>query len=633
MTTYEKNIKILSEYYPKMDELIEQAKKNQDDNTILCEEQANDGSFIIKAKTQQNFCYLNGKRNTTESAQMWYKSLGELQTNATVFVMGLGNSEYLRQLVENTKKKIIIVIYEPSVNIFIYFLEHTPLEEWMKKHLIVFWVEGLDGMDEEHLESFLESTIHYEMLEYNRVLIVPNYEVLFQQKAINFMKVCKKIALRGMVQHNTRITFSDTIIKNILYNMPYLCNGYKTTQLVDVIPRDIPGIVVAAGPSLNKNICDLKEAKGKAFIIAVDTAVKPLLNAGIMPDMFVCIDAEKPLYLIEHKDAKKIPLLTGIEVASDIFDYHTGKKFFYNQGYSLVERVLLQSEYAVGSIESGGSVATNAFSLFHKIGITRIILVGQDLAFTGNKSHADGTFAEKMEEVDTSHYIMVRGNQEEQVPIRLDMKQYLEWYDMYIAGCQKRIKNFRVINATEGGAYIENTEVMSLKEAIKNECTKSVDIKACLDQLKPMLSVEKQRWSIDYMKGLPKEFEETKKLAASIKKQYQKLKKICARSSVDTNEYLAILKKTDKLIKDIEKRSTYQAISMTLVTAQFILRKEAYLEEEDLQKEGKEIARKGILYMENVIKCAELLQEVAENVFVKSGRLETLGISEKNMEK
>ena len=204
---------------------------------------------------------------------------------------------------------------------------------------------------------------------------------------------------------------------------------------------------------------------------------------------------------------------------------------------------------------------------------------------------------------------------------------------MYIAGCQKRIKNFRVINATEGGAYIENTEVMSLKEAIKNECTKSVDIKACLDQLKPMLSVEKQRWSIDYMKGLPKEFEETKKLAASIKKQYQKLKKICARSSVDTNEYLAILKKTDKLIKDIEKRSTYQAISMTLVTAQFILRKEAYLEEEDLQKEGKEIARKGILYMENVIKCAELLQEVAENVFVKSGRLETLGISEKNMEK
>lgn len=624
MTIYEKNLEVLAKHYPQMDELIEKAKQDNEDTTVVREEMANDGTPILKIKTEEADCYLNGKRNTSESAQMWYKGLGELQTNATVFVMGVGNYTYLQELVEKTKKKIIIVVYEPSIQIFLYFLEHVPLEAWMEHHLIAFWVEGLEGMEEEHLEDFLDGVIRYEMLKYNRTLIVPNYDILFHQKAVNFIETCKKIAMRGMVLHNTKVTFSDVVVKNILYNMPYLCDGYKTTQLIDVIPRDIPGIVVAAGPSLNKNINDLKAAKGKAFIIAVDTALKPLINAGIIPDMFVCIDGEKPLNLIEKEEVKKIPFLTGLAAASDVLAYHTGKKFFYNEGYSVAERILLQTEMPIGCVETGGSVATNAFSILHKIGLTRIILVGQDLAFTGNKSHADGTFADKMQEVDTSNYVMVKGNYEDEVPTRLDMKQFRDWYDMYIAGCQERIKGFRVINATEGGAYIKNTEVMTLKEAIEKECTKEVDIEACLNKLPPMLSEKKRQWSINYMRGLPEEFEDIKKIAKKIEKYYKKLDKICDRKKIDTDEYVGLLKKIEKEIKHIEGEPTYQLITMTLVTAQYILQNEAYLSEGTIQKEGKEIARKGILYMQNVIKCADLLKGMTEDAYLKSGRLDVL---------
>ena len=60
------------------------------------------------------------------------------------------------------------------------------------------------------------------------------------------------------------MNFSTVFARNVLSNVKYLCNGYKTVQLIQVIPRDIPGIVVAAGPSLNKNIKELKKAKGKA---------------------------------------------------------------------------------------------------------------------------------------------------------------------------------------------------------------------------------------------------------------------------------------------------------------------------------------------------------------------------------
>ena len=69
-----------------------------------------------------------------------------------------------------------------------------------------------------------------------------------------------------------------------------MCDGSVTTQLCDILPTDIPAIVVSAGPSLNKNIVELRKAKNKAFIVAVDTAVKPLVKAGIIPDLYVVVD-------------------------------------------------------------------------------------------------------------------------------------------------------------------------------------------------------------------------------------------------------------------------------------------------------------------------------------------------------
>ena len=69
---------------------------------------------------------------------------------------------------------------------------------------------------------------------------------------------------------------------------------------------------------------------------------------------------------------------------------------------------------------------------------------------------------------------------------------YLNWYNDYIKSCKEYRKAFRVINATEGGARIENTEIMSLREAIDNECVKEVDIASCLQKLTPVLNSEER---------------------------------------------------------------------------------------------------------------------------------------------
>ena len=130
--------------------------------------------------------------------------------------------------------------------------------------------------------------------------------------------------------------------------------------MTEVIPRDMPAIVVAAGPSLNKNIDELKRAKGKAFIIAVDTAIKPLLKKGIIPDMFAIVDGKKPIELVQNEEVKKIPLLTSISASHDVLEYHTGMKFFYNEGDIYINSMFFMNGKILEPLACGGSVATAA---------------------------------------------------------------------------------------------------------------------------------------------------------------------------------------------------------------------------------------------------------------------------------
>ncbi len=609
MTIYEENLKALSADYPQMDRLIEEAKENLEPELEIIEETSYDGETIIKVQKEDRICYLNGKRNTKEPAEKWIESLGTLETNAPVFLMGLGNPSYLKELVEQTEKRLMIIVYEPSFQIFQYFLEHIPIQRWMEKHLIVFWVKGLKGMEDAVMKNLIGRILRFETIPFSRRLISPNYDILFPEEALTFIKMMRDVTNNELTQYNTQMLFSTVAVQNLLDNIKYLCDGYKTVQLTQVIPDDIPGIVVAAGPSLNKNIKELKKAKGKAFIIAVDTAIKPLLAEGIIPDMFAMVDGRKPVMLVKKEGAKEIPLVATITSSSEVMNYHTGMKFFYNEGSVIMDRILMKQDFHYGAVDTGGSVATSAFSLLYKIGLPCVILVGQDLAYTGNKSHADGTFNDVMKEEDTKNYIMVEGNIEKEVPTIANLKMYLDWYGNYIESAQKADKNFRVINATEGGAKIRNTEVMTLHDAIEQECKREVNIQECLQKLSPMLNEESRKWAVEYINSFPDKFLALEKEAKRAKRLYQKLATICNKKNIDVKEYKSVLKKIEKSVKKVEGNDMYQLVNDTMVNARYILLREQFHYENTVQKEGKELARKGILYMENAAKMAALFGE------------------------
>lgn len=593
--------------------------KNTKNKTIeVRTEMSQDEKVVLIVKKNGKERYLAGKRNCEEPTTIWMRTQGRVHEGAIFFIAGIGNPVYAKILLEEHRQtKLNIVIYEPSKEIFFKVLESIDITDLLQKDAkCIFVIDGLTGVK---VENVIQKMISVEVMDHIKTFILPNYEMIFAKEMLLFAKTIREKCESCATYINTRTNFSNVFAQNLFANAPYILDGYKTKQLIEVIPRDIPAIIVAAGPSLNKNIKELKRAKGKAFIIAVDTAIKPLASEKIIPDMFAIVDGRKPLELINTEDAKKIPLLTSISAANSVLSFHTGKKFFYNEGYVYINSMFYRNGESFETVACGGSVATSAFALAFMIGIDTIILVGQDLALTGNKTHADGTFQEKMETIDTSHSIMVPGNIEKEVPTRGDFKMYLEWYNQYIKDCKEYRKQFKVINATEGGAKIDGTEVMTLKDAIDRECKKEIDIQECFEKLHPVFDENERKKNLEFLQHTPEHYTEIRKAAIETNKLYKNLDKLCQHGNLDIRAYEKILKKIKKMTKKIEGDSIYyEPIQETLVLANYIVKSEQFDIMKTMQEEGKEIARQGIIYTDMVKQCAELFEEYTKETVGKA---------------
>ena len=593
--------------------------KNTKNKTIeVRTEMSQDEKVVLIVKKNGKERYLAGKRNCEEPTTIWMQTQGRVHEGAIFFIAGIGNPVYAKILLEEHRQtKLNIVIYEPSKEIFFKVLESIDITDLLQKDAkCIFVIDGLTGVK---VENVIQKMISVEVMDHIKTFILPNYEMIFAKEMLLFAKTIREKCESCATYINTRTNFSNVFAQNLFANAPYILDGYKTKQLIEVIPRDIPAIIVAAGPSLNKNIKELKRAKGKAFIIAVDTAIKPLASEKIIPDMFAIVDGRKPLELINTEYAKKIPLLTSISAANSVLSFHTGKKFFYNEGYVYINSMFYRNGESFETVACGGSVATSAFALAFMIGIDTIILVGQDLALTGNKTHADGTFQEKMETIDTSHSIMVPGNIEKEVPTRGDFKMYLEWYNQYIKDCKEYRKQFKVINATEGGAKIDGTEVMTLKDAIDRECKKEIDIQECFEKLHPVFDENERKKNLEFLQHTPEHYTEIRKAAIETNKLYKNLDKLCQHGNLDIRAYEKILKKIKKMTKKIEGDSIYyEPIQETLVLANYIVKSEQFDTMKTMQEEGKEIARQGIIYTDMVKQCAELFEEYTKETVGKA---------------
>lgn len=262
--------------------------------------------------------------------------------------------------------------------------------------------------------------------------------------------------------YNTFLATRETSISNLFGNIRAIADSQAVDSLCGLI-KGRPALVIAAGPSLSSDMGALKKVRPKCFTICVDTALKPVLENGILPDLAVTCDSlpinHKKIAGIPHETLASIPLLFCGDAFSGVVDSFGTTRFVTNSDTSL-SQWLLNRGRSVARLPFFGTVAHLGFAVARFMGADPIILVGLDLSFPGENAHADGCTATWEMDVKAAKFISLpsnNGGQTRTTPPFLSMIRQFE----------KDIEKTRArcINVSRDGALIRGAEWMPLEQA------------------------------------------------------------------------------------------------------------------------------------------------------------------------
>lgn len=393
-----------------------------------------------------------------------------------IFVVGIMSVNEIRELIRTMSKESFLIIIEPNNDFVNYALNKKDLSFFNSSNVILF------ADDLNNLSLFLDKIFSTNLLYYLKC--IKFYFTYFYRhynidRCIEVVKLIKETVKYKTMMYGNSIEDSLTGFRHNMKNIVHLEKSKNVSQLKNRF-KNVPAIVVAAGPSLNKNIEQLKRTKNKAVIIAVDTIAQRLCNEGVIPDFICSIERERPTYTYFYEN-KKYPvettLVAPLVLYPKIFEEFEGDIIIPIR-QNVGEFIWLQETFGIAgdnSISIGQSCAHVAFGLAEHIGASPIVLIGQDLAFgdTSEQTHAAGTIYED-EELTNKFPIPQEGVYTEgyfgkEVPTTNLWNNFRKWFELEIYK-----GDLDVINATEGGAKIASTRQLSLKEVFEKYCTENI---------------------------------------------------------------------------------------------------------------------------------------------------------------
>lgn len=615
---YKKN---MSAFHARYDYVAKQIEEEDYELTEGLSVSLEDGD-LIKAEKNKTSAVLGAHYNEAERAENWIKDIKSLPEYSTVLIVGFGNAFYLQKLLRGTSKNLNILVYEPCVEALLKVLEEIDITEVFENRPVALLVKGVN---DEELIPVMYKWLTNETLPFFRTKILPGYDKIFLPEIKEFLGIVRRTIVKMKTDQNTLAFFGNFYARNVIGNAKQILKSHTVNQLSGMIPNDRPAIIIAAGPSLKKNINDLKEAKGRALLIAVDTALKPLIAAGIVPDLFVTVDGNKPVELFDQEEIWEIPMVLSADVNNEVVRRHTGKKIFYYNGEEFIQNLYLAHNIPCSGLPSGGSVSNSAFTLAEKLGFQTIILVGQDLAYTGNRSHMEGTFSEEdIQRKRINATAMVEDLDGNMVPTQPNMLMFLQWFEDQM----KEKPDLKVIDATEGGAKKKGAVNMTLKDAVQKECPKErVDYQAIIEGLPYVFDEEMDQKNREYLFGTMDVMQEGMKKANQGLKLYRQLERLFQKEQLDAKKVKKLGKKLEKLTHYFEQNPVMTVVMRSLASISLAISQGMYDYEEDIHEEGIMIARQGIVMMtcikislRNVMPMLEdMLEELREETGQESG--------------
>ena len=189
---------------------------------------------------------------------------------------------------------------------------------------------------------------------------------------------------------------------NILSNIKLLEKSKNIQDLV--IDTNKTALVLAAGPSLDKTIINIKENRKEYFLIATDTAFSVLLSHKVFPDTVVSLDGQNisNLHFIHSNEYDftntifLFDLCANDSAAKKILNQN-GLLCFFTSGHPLSMYINTTYQLLLPQFFSGsGTVTISALDFALQAGFKNIQVAAADFSYSNGKAYAKGTYLDRI---------------------------------------------------------------------------------------------------------------------------------------------------------------------------------------------------------------------------------------------
>lgn len=413
----------------------------------IIEEIAKSGHRIYKV----NNYYLHSKydpiREAAKFAERHYKK------NHLHILFGVGSGYIAKALSEKMTEEEYLIIIEPIECLANKLLKNKKLER-------VIIIKG----EKQDIFRKICGSLANRFGRRISLICSPNYDKISPRYYQNICEIIKEFIYVQQVEVNTIKLFSKEWQRNFTLNLFYTFDDIPLKRLECFY--NVPVVVASGGPSLTKQIPLLKKVRKHILLISSGSTINSLLKYDIEPDFIVTIDGGINNYrhfeTIELKQARIIYSLSNHEKIRERFN----RSFVFisniDDELKMYAQKLLNKE--IDSILGGASVANFALHIAYMISTGPVALIGQDLAYTDNKTHAEHN--KNFRKIDETYIkqkglFYTEGYYGDQVltdygflTMKHDFEKLLQIFS----------QPERIYNCTEGGVKIEGYQQISFQE-------------------------------------------------------------------------------------------------------------------------------------------------------------------------
>jgi hypothetical protein len=464
------NLEIVKERFP---ELYSKIINTADNNFIEFQKTKQGNAIPIVSKEGKRF-FVHSRFDPVTEAERF---INEIDINGfdLFVVFGFGFAYHIECLMRRMGKDSLVLIIEKSPSMLRLALECRELSLILKDSRLILLLDPNE-------DSIALAMKGKSSRRASLILHRGSYQIE-QEYYSNMQGIVRSYLSTKEVNIATLAKFEKIWASNIARNVDQFIRSPAANIFFDKF-RGIPAIIACAGPSLLKSLDFIRDKQKQALIVAVDTSYKILVKHGIEPHFCIAVDPQVVnARYFEGTVYSNTILISDPMVHPTVFRYFKGRVVMAGIAFDLLKWIETFSGEK-GEITHGGSVSTNAYDFTRRTGASPVILVGQDLAFTGGYAHARGSHLDEQVYLRTCRFygaemfnrfqlnalpkIRVRGIRSETVQTNQKMMIFLSWFE--------KQKNNGLVNASYDGARIPGIRHAGFEEITMPEPGASVSV-------------------------------------------------------------------------------------------------------------------------------------------------------------